>query len=152
MTTRIEILELFIKQVVQRGDYSPAGVEMAFDIFCKTVSEHQHKPKERAPNMKQGDFVKTTLKEAAEAARAPIYIPACLNQYGNMESTVCPGLVFKEDGDGRWYAHGIQDGEKIAPLSMNYVLVCAGNGWRYDETNLSGSAVATSSELKIKPK
>ena len=143
-----EILDLFVSLVIQGKDFTAQGIEVAFTTFCASLKVHEHKPKVNSSAL-PGEFVKTTLKEAAEKCRVPVYIIADINKYGNMESVDYPGLIFKKDDQNRWVAIGLQDGPNIAPLTMNALLCAMGNGWRYDKNNVSGSAKAASSDLGV---
>jgi hypothetical protein len=144
------ILRLFGKLVVEGGDYTPAGVEKAFLTFCSSLEEKEVK-KTLIPD--DGNFVKTTLKDAIECAKTPILIKVKKNAYGNLESEDVPGLLFKEDegesGKERPYAYGIQDGPHVAPLNMNMLLVCYANGFRYDGKCTVESATITSDVNRI---
>lgn len=147
MSTFAEILDLFVSVVSKGNDFTPEGVEKAFETFKGSLRVHEHKPKAYA-SAAPTEFVKTTLKEAAQAARAPVYIIAKINKYGNMESSDYPGLIFKKDAKDRWVAIGLQgDGPNIEPLTMNSLLVCVSCGWLYDKTNISGSAKLANHEL-----
>ncbi len=150
MSSFSEILNLFVKLITDGNDFTEVGVEKAFKKFVDSLKVHEHKP--RINTQYTGDYVKTTLKQTAEAAKQPVYITAEKNKYGNMESTIYPGLIFIEESPNRWIAHGLQDSANIAPLTMNVALVCQANGWRYDGNNLSGSAKATTSPLRVDPK
>ena len=149
MASYAEILDGFVNLIVKGNDFSAGGVEIAFAEFCKSLKEIEHKPIP-AVNDRSG-YVKTTLKEAVEAAKLPVYIVASKNSQGNMEWELYPGLVIKPDPDkpDSWIAHGLQDGPSIAPLTMNAVLVCQANGVKYDGKNLSGSAKMTSTPLRV---
>tara|TARA_R110001599_G_scaffold129873_1_gene304558 strand:+ start:14589 stop:15128 length:540 start_codon:yes stop_codon:yes gene_type:complete len=167
------ILGLFVSKI---KTYNTEGVELAFIEFEKSLTEKVHAPKNN--HLKGGEYIKTSLAEAAEAAKLPVYITVKKNGYGNMESTVYPGLIFIEQsasgdkientnsistnnnnnapsGDigknnGRnWVAHAVQDGKDLRPLDMNVTLVCQANGWRFDKNNLIGSAEKISSDLKV---
>ena len=149
MSSFAEILDLFVSLVAKANDYTPAGIEKAFEAFRNSLRVHEHKPKAHA-SAAPNEFVKTTLKEAALAARTPVYIIAKPNKYGNMESTDYPGLVFKKDDKDRWVAFGLQgDGPNVEPLTLNALLVCSSAGWLYDKTNLAGSAKLANSELGV---
>ena len=150
MSSLSEILNLFVKLVIDGNDFTEAGINKAFEKFDNSLKIHEHKPK--INTQFNGDYVKTTLKQTAEAAKQPVFITADKNKYGNIESTIYPGLIFIEESPSKWIAHGLQDGANIAPLTMNVALVCQANGWRYDGNNLTGSAKATTSPLRVDKK
>jgi hypothetical protein len=143
-----KLLQPFVNQILSGKNYTPAGIEAAFIAFQALLEIKVFKP---APlNVERENFVKTTLQEAVAAAKLPVEILVEKNSYGNMESLVYPGLLFKEDPKEKdlWIAYAMQDGPKEAPLTMNAVLVCCANGFLYDGKNLAGSAALTSSELR----
>lgn len=137
------ILELFVKKIT---DFTVEGVEDAFIVFERSLTEKVHAP--RHDRLKTTEYIKTSLAEAAEAAKLPVFITTKKNAYGNEESTVYPGLIFVQKGDS-WIAHAIQDGKELRPLDMNVALVCQSNGWQFDKNNLIGSATKISSDLKV---
>jgi len=137
MSSYEAILNLFVDLVIKSNDFTVDGIEKAFQKFKESLTVHEHKPKNSsAPS----DFVKTTLREAVERAKQPVYIIADYNRFGNLESKDYPGLIFIKNGENQLIAHGIQDGSKIQPLTMNAILCCMANGWLYDRKNTAGSA------------
>lgn len=145
MSVYLKALKPFVDLLVEKGDFTVAGVEAAFDAFSKSLSVKEYKPIVVTDSSSE----KTTLKEAAEKAKLPIYLTVEKNSEGNFESTVYRGLVFKEAEGGVWVAFGLQDGKNIVPLTMNAVYACRANGWRYNSNNLVGSAAETKSELRV---
>ena len=148
MSNYEEILDLFVSLVVASNDYTPQSVEKSFVAFCASLRVHEHKPKGNS-NAPSDSFVRSSLKEAAQKAKLPVYIIADINKYGNMESADYPGLIFEKDANGQWVAVGLQDGPKLAPLTMNALLVCSSNGFRYDRNRVTGSAKLATSELGV---
>ena len=80
-----------------------------------------------------------------------------MNDYGNLESTIYPGLVFKKftedtpNGPEEYHVCiGFQDAANIAPLSINQLRVCQANGWRFDVNNTVGCAKTVTSEYAVK--
>jgi hypothetical protein len=144
-----EILKIYVDIIIKQGDYSVQGIESAFIEFCNSLKKHEIKPRVIAKDADETNYVKTTLAEAIQRARLPVHITVQRNKHGNLESTVYPGLIFKEV-NGANICVGFQDGEKIAPLSMNQVRICQANGYRFDVTNTVGSAKTVDSELAIK--
>lgn len=143
-----KLLQPFVNKILSAGNYTPAGIEAAFIAFQASLEVKVFKPP--PVNVERETFVKTTLQEAVAAAKLPVEILVEKNAYGNMESLVYPGLLHKQDPVEKdlWIAYGLQDGDKVAPLTMNAVLVCRANGFLYDGKNLAGSAALTSSELR----
>lgn len=141
-----KVLDPFVSRLRKAGDYTPAGVEAAFKAFVDSLEVKVYKP----PAVESSGYVKTTLQEAVEASKRSVQISAEKNRFGNMESTVYPGLIFQQDEqDGQWTAVGLQDDNgSVVHLNMNAVLVCRGNGWRFDGRRLAGSATLVSSELR----
>jgi len=141
-----QVLQPFVTRLRKGGDFSAKGVEAAFQAFVDSLEIKVYKP----PAVESSSYVKTTLQEAVENSKRPVQIAAEINRFGNMESLVYPGLIFKEDpADKQWTAHGLQDDSgNVVPLTMNAVLVCRANGWRFDGKNLAGSAKLVSSELR----
>ena len=149
------LLIMFTDFIVGEGDFSPKGVEASFAKFIESIEIHKPKPVAKAvapANSNSSSYVKTTLQEAIEQAKKTVHIPVFKNKWGHWESTVYKGLLFdnpKEDPE-KSFAFGDQgeDGT-IHPLSMNQLLVCRSNGWRYLKDNTIGSAKACDSELTI---
>uniref|UniRef100_A0A6C0CFI7 Uncharacterized protein n=1 Tax=viral metagenome TaxID=1070528 RepID=A0A6C0CFI7_9ZZZZ len=141
-----QVLQPFVTRIRKGGIYTVEGVEAAFLAFVDSFEIKVYKP----PETESSGYVKTTLQEAVEASKRPVQISVEVNSFGNMESLVYPGLIFKEDlNDKQWTAHGLQDDSgNIVPLTMNAVLVCRANGWRFNGKNLGGSASLVSSELR----
>ena len=148
MSNYEEILDLFVSLVVASNDYTPQGVEKSFVAFCASLRVHDHKPKGNS-NAPSDSFVRTTLKDAAQKCKTPIYIIADINKYGNMESADYPGLIFEKDAEGQWVAVGLQDGPKLAPLTTNSLLVAMSNGWRFDKNRVTGSAKLATCDLGV---
>ena len=142
------VLDIFTGILIKNGDFTVAGVEKAFREFSSKVTVHKYKP----PKASNGprSYIRTTLAEAVENAKLPVLIPVRRNQYGNWESTIYPGLLFNDPEPTKAVAFGMQDGPKIAPLSINQLLICQANGFRYMKNNTVGSAKHTSSELEVK--
>lgn len=138
-----KILSTFADIIIRNGDYTPKGIEQAFSQFCDTVKVKQYAPVQKMT----GGFVRTTINEAIEAAKQPVYIPCRLNQYGNLESENFPGMLVKQIGEHDCIVYGIQDGPRIAPLSLNWLLVCQANGLKYDKSNTVGCAETATSIL-----
>lgn len=135
-------------------EFSEEGLEEAFVLFQKSLVEKIHESKNH--HLGNDDYIKTSLAETAKNAKLPVFITVKENEYGNMESTDYPGLIFvnmkrqTEEGEkDRWIAHALQDGSELRPLDMNVAIVCAGNGWEFDRDNLVGSAQKISSDLKV---
>lgn len=146
MTEYLGPIGIFVKILVESDNFTPSGVEVAFEKFTQSLQVHEHKPRRGATN--ESRYIKTTLRDAVEKARLPVYIPVMRNDHGNLESTVYRGLVFKTI-EGKNVAIGIQDGEKIAPLSINQLRVCEANGWQYDASNVVGSAATMGGDLAV---
>ena len=152
-----EILELYTSVVIKKGDYSQAGLESAFNEFCDTLTIPKYEYKPPKQNIDNNHYVKTTLAEAIQRAKLPVMISVEKNKYGNWESTVYPGLIFKEINvctdpkhpKMQYVCIGFQDGEKIAPLSMNQLRICQANGWMFDTSNTVGCAKTVSSDLAV---
>jgi hypothetical protein len=138
-----KILTTFADIIIRGGDYTSNGIELAFTQFCDTVKVKQYAA---TPKM-SGGFVRTTINEAIEAARQPVYIPCKINQHGNLESENFPGMLVKQIGEHDCIVYGIQDGPRVAPLSLNWLLVCQANGLKYDKSNTVGCAETTTSIL-----
>ena len=153
MTDRYEeILRLYTKIVLKNGKFDVDGLQRAFKEFCASLAVQPVKPKPIATT-NNSSYVKTTLAEAIQRAKQPVVIPVKTNEHGNLESTIYPGLVFKEvkDGDETYHVcYGFQDGKNIAPLSINQLRVCQANGWRFDVNNTVGCATTVSSDYAVK--
>ena len=94
----------------------------------------------------QGIIVnRKTLLFACQARKVCIFNPLDLNK----ECTIIPGLLVKELGPNDSIAYGVQDGPNIAPLSINQLLACQANGFKYDKNNTVGSAKFTTSPLGV---
>ena len=134
-----KIINRFCDVVVGRGDFTVDGIEDAFYNFVKALEINEINEASRfVPG-----FVKSSIDTAVDAAKKPVYITFKVNQYGNKESTMFPGLLLTDEG----VVYGYQDGPNIGKLSMNHLLVCQANGFRYDKNNTIGSAQHTSSAL-----
>lgn len=147
MTDRFAILKLYIDVVKQNKDYTVAGLEKAFKTFADSLNQKTITPPPR--NLEPGDYVRTTLADAAKAANKPIVIPTFVNKFGNIESRHIQGLIFQKDENDNVFAIGVQDGPNIMPLSMHYVRLCMTNGYRYKQSNTVGSAQSATNELQV---
>lgn len=150
-----DILESYTKIVIKNDDYTVEGLLEAYKQFCESLAVKTYKPQVAIVN--KDAYVKTTLAEAIARAKQPVVIPVQKNKYNNWESTVRPGLIFEERNvsDGpepkmQYVCVGVQDGDKIAPLSMNQLRVCQANGWRFDAKNTVGCAKTVTTDLAMK--
>lgn len=146
MTDRKQLLILFVTKIKSLGDYTPAGIEKAYKIFCDSIEEKNVKPPPKTSNTHE--YVATTLEDAIAAAKKPVEIPYFLNRYGNKESAIIKGMILQEDENGV-FAIGLQDGPNIVPLTMREVTACKGNGFRYKGANTTGSAQYTSDSNRV---
>lgn len=138
-----KVIAIFTELIVKNGDFTPDGIEYAFETFCKNIKVQEISPAAKyAPG-----FVKSSIDAAIEAAKQPVYIPCKPNKYGNMECTIIPGLLVKQLGPNDAIAYGVQDGPNIGKLSINQLLACQANGFKYDRNNTVGSAQRCTSDL-----
>ncbi len=138
-----KVITILTEMIIKNNDFTPDGIEYAFEIFCKNIRVQEVSPAARyAPG-----FVKSSIDAAIEAAKQPVYIPYKINSYGNKECTIIPGLLVKEIGPNDVIAYGVQDGPNIGKLSINQLLACQANGFKYDKNNTVGSAQRCSSDL-----
>lgn len=141
-----KIILKFTDFVVNGNDFTVVGIETAFVKFCESIKVQEVK---RVSRYNPG-FVKSSIEAAIDAAKHPVVIPYKVNDFGNKECTIIPGLIVKELGPGDAMAIGVQDGPRIAPLSITQLLACRANGFKFDADNTVGSAKFASSELGIK--
>lgn len=137
MSDRRKILDLFVGKLIAAGNFTVQGVEKAFEAFVNSLEERNVAPPPKTND--GGEYIKTSLKAAADAAKRPIFILYFNNDYGNKESQHIKGLLIDEDEIGA-YAYGVQDGPNVLPLTMREVTACMANGFRYKGANTSGSA------------
>jgi len=138
-----KIITILTEMLLKGGDFSVDGVEYVFEVFCKNIKVKEAPVTARfAPG-----FVKSSIDAAIEAAKQPVYIPYKVNKYGNMECTIIPGLLIKELGPNDAIAYGVQDGPNVGKLSINQLLACQANGFKYDKNNTVGSARQCTSDL-----
>lgn len=140
------LLTIFTEYIVKFGDFSPAGVEISFQKFVDSLKVKE--PAAAMPN--PSAYTKTTLEEAIQKAKLPVYVPVFRNKWGHWESTICKGLLFSDEDARNAIAIGDQgDDGSIQPLTMNQLFVCQSNGWFYKKSNTTGSAAACSNTLGV---
>lgn len=148
------LLESYTTILIKNGIYTVDGIQAAFKDFCDslTIQEPKIKP---LPNNNNANYIQTTLSEAIQRAKQPVIITVKKNENDDWESTVYPGMIFKEfpneTGDDTHYVCvGFKDGKNLQPLSMNQLRICQANGWRFDINNTIGCAKTVSTDLAVK--
>ena len=137
-------LSIYTKILLEANDFTPDGVRAAYKAFCDSLKVHKREPPPKMSN--DIGFVQTTLQEAIKKHNRPVYVPYFINEYGNKESTIIKYAVL-EERDGQTIVIGVQDGEKISPLSINQLRCCYANGYYFDSSNTVGSASTMGGKL-----
>ena len=120
------------------------GLLLCLSLLAVTGCDRSEAEASAAKGVRPAPRAMPVLVQAVEPANIPILIQVVGQAEGSKSVEIRPRV------NGIIEQITFQDGEKIAPLSMNQVRICQANGYRFDVTNTVGCAKTVDSELAVK--